>query len=333
MFPRLKAPDALGYLHPLPPWLGQVLIALLCVAGMVLVRACVDQAAPGAGPFALMYPAVMVATMFGRWQAGMLALAVMHIYAWYFLLLPFNSFAFTDPVDFYRTIVNGAAGAAVVFFAEIIRRAFAGALAQRDQRIAEQAGLLREIDHRVKNNFALVVSLLALQRRQITSDEARDAIQLAEARIGGIARAHAHLYAGQWHDEHVQMAEYLGGLCTALAQMLGTGRNIRLAADIKPAVLARDRALHLGLIVNELVTNAEKHAFAGRAAGEIHVAFGPLEDGYRLVVADNGIGLPPQVRQGASGQKIIDAFCRQAGGTLEMATGDTGTRYTLTLKN
>lgn len=331
MFPRLRAPDALGYLRPLPAWLGQLVIAFLCAAGMMAVRVVVDQVAPGAGPFALMYPAIMIATMFGRWQSGIIALAVMHIYAWYFLLLPFDSFAFVNAVDPYRVIVNGLAGACVVFFAEMIRRAFAGAVLQRDTRIAEQASLLREIDHRVKNNFALVVGLLALQRRQALSDETRDAIALAESRVSGIARAHQHLYTGGWSDENVQIAEYLGGLCGALGEMLAAGRNIRLVSDIAPAVMARDRALTLGLIVNELVTNAEKHAFVGRQSGEIMVVFRTGPDGQSLTVSDNGIGLPSEIRQGASGQKIIDAFCRQAGGTLAVDTGRTGTRYTLTL--
>jgi len=100
--------------------------------------------------------------------------------------------------------------------------------------------------------------------------------------------------------------------------------------------LPRDRAVSIGLIVNELVTNAAKHAFAGRETGRIEVRFEAAAPGWKLVVRDDGIGMPEKPRaarkDGGLGQKLIDGFVRQARGTAKTESGLDGTVVTVVLE-
>ncbi len=96
--------------------------------------------------------------------------------------------------------------------------------------------------------------------------------------------------------------------------------------------MSRDRAVAMGLVVNELVTNAAKYAFPSGRAGMITVSLRRLETGAELVVADDGVGLPPEsrIRSGGLGRKLVESFARQAGAILTLGDGP-GARYVLVL--
>lgn len=319
-----------------PAWVTQLLFALLCAAGSVVARAAVDIFAPGAGPFALGYPAVLVATLFARWQAGAIATALTLAHAWYFLLPTFNSFVLKRPEDAPRLIVIGIAYVVMIAIAELFRRAVRRAAAERDRQIAERDLFLEEFDHRVKNNFTLVASLLDMQRRRAGEGATAEALASALARIESIARAHRHLYRGTAGPGAVDMATYIHELCAALAEALFLRGAITLDCAADHGALPRDRAVSIGLIVNELVTNAAKHAFAGREAGTIDVRFTAQATGWRLAVADNGTGMSPAARTrgrpGGLGQRLIEGFVRQARGTIRTESGPEGTTVVVELE-
>jgi two-component sensor histidine kinase len=132
------------------------------------------------------------------------------------------------------------------------------------------------------------------------------------------------------------MAAYIHELCAALAEALFLRGPIRLECDAAHAALPRDRAVSLGLIVNELVTNAAKHAFGDREGGAISVRFAAHNAGWRLIVADNGMGMPAEVqskgRPGGLGQRLIEGFVRQARGTIRAESGGEGTVVTVDLE-
>jgi len=317
------------------PVATQVGFALLCAAAVIAVRGLVDTIAPAAGPYALGYPAVMIATLFARWPAGAITAATTVAYSWYFLLPEFESFAFTNPLDGPRTLVNMSAYALIVVVAELFRRAVRAAVEARNREVAERDLLLAEFEHRVKNNFALVASLLDLQRRRADSPATADALAGAQARVESIARAHRHLYRGGGSPDTIDVRSYLSELCEALAESLFLRAAITLSCSAESAPMPRDRVVSMGLIVNELVTNAVKHAFAGRDVGTIQVAFRGAGDGWILEVRDDGVGMTEEAlengREGGLGQRLVDAFARQAGGTLETRSNAQGTVVTLTL--
>lgn len=296
----------------------------------------VDIVAPAAGPFALGYPAVLVAALFGRWQAGALAALLTLAHSWYFLLPPINTFFPKQPADGPRLLVIVLAYAIMIAIAEMFRRAVRRAAAERDRQIAERDLFLEEFDHRVKNNFTLVASLLDMQRRRAGEGETAEALGSALARVESIARAHRHLYRGTAAPGAVDMATYIHELCTALSEALFLRGAILLDCEADHAALPRDRAVSIGLIVNELVTNAAKHAFGEREGGTIMVRFEAQSAGWRLSVADNGAGMPAgfqgKGRPGGLGQRLVDGFVRQARGTIRTESGSEGTVVTVDLE-
>jgi two-component sensor histidine kinase len=323
--------DVPDRLAPLPVWASQVFIALACSLLMIAERFVIDLVAPGTGPYSLMYPFIMIATLFGRWPSGALTAIVLILFVWYFVLPPAYSFEFAHAADMPRTIVNAGTCAVIVALAEFARRSFRSAVKQRNATIREQALLLREIDHRVKNNFAIVTSLLGLQQRQAADPATQEALASALARVDSIARAHNHLYDGARGAGDVDMQVYISELCAALGHALFLPDAVKLHCACEPLTMQRDRAVAAGLVVNELVTNAAKHAFSGRDGGEIRVSLASLGGGARLTVSDNGIGMPQSARKGALGQRLIDGFSKQASGKLSVSTGPGGTTFTLDL--
>ncbi len=329
---ELDLPDRLS--PTVTPWVTQLGVGLLCTSSAILIRAIFDALATAGAPFALVFPAVMLATLFARWPAGAVTAVTTIGY----------SYAYTSRQPGFR-FANAGANATLVFIilgtiltiacAELFRRAARRATQERDREIADRDLLLAEIDHRMKNNFALVTSILDIQRRRADGDAA-DALGSALRRVESIARAHRHLYRGDGQSGTVQMQAYLGDLCSALADALSLRGGITLICDCDEAAVPRDRAVSIGLVANELVTNAAKHAFTGRDSGTIAVCFRARPQGWALIVSDDGVGMntaapKPQGNDHGLGSRLIPAFARQAGGVITTASGADGTEVTLEL--
>lgn len=177
-----------------------------------------------------------------------------------------------------------------------------------------QADLLDELNHRVKNNLAIVASLLTLQGRT-APPQVREHLEAAVARIHAIADLHADLYSGA-RREHVAMDQYLRDLAARLAQSLATDR-VRLLVEADQIVVKLDLAVQLGLVVNELVTNAIKHAYPEPEVGVVTIRLTHTDNELVLIVSDTGRGLPThgQGRRGL-GSRVVSSFVQQCGGTL-----------------
>ena len=326
---ELDLPDRL---HPaVPRWATQVGVALLCVGAAGVLRLTINLFAPGAAVFALVFPAIMIATLFARWQSGLLAAAISIAYAFFAVYLPSPSTTQSGPYWTLFAVVFSAM--LTVALAETFRRAVHRATDERDREIADRDLMLSEFEHRVKNNFQIVASMLDIQRRRVSDPAASEALGAAMMRVDSIARAHRHLYRDGQGSE-VNVSDYLDDLCNALSDALLLRGGVTLDCDADPAPIPRDHAVSIGLVVNELVTNAAKHAFVGRERGAIHVSWKRKSDGgWRLTVADDGVGLPAQPRPrrqgGGLGQRLVEAFAKQAGGTLTTASDADGTRVTM----
>ena len=187
----------------------------------------------------------------------------------------------------------------------------------------EKEALLREIHHRVKNNMQVVSSLLRLQFGRIDNPAAKAALQDMEERVRSMALIHEHLYRSA-DLASVNLADYLGSLCQELFHALVTpARAIRLELDLAPVGVVMDQALPCGLLVSELVSNALKHAFPEGRGGDLRVELqrAPGGSGWRLRVADNGVGLPPGLALehiSTLGLRLVSDLARQMGGHLEV---------------
>jgi len=197
--------------------------------------------------------------------------------------------------------------------------------------LEHQALLTREMSHRVKNSLTSVVGLLNVQARGALSEDVRNALQDAGLRVATIAQVHDHLWRGS-RIGFVDLADFMTELCKKL-QGHANGHTLHCHAD--PMLLSADHAIPLGLLINELVTNAIKYAYPA-GGGEIKVSAREVTGHLQVQVSDEGIGLPDGFdldRPSASlGCKIVAGMVRQLQGHLTFASNDPkGTRFVLDL--
>lgn len=160
--------------------------------------------------------------------------------------------------------------------------------------LEEKTVLLKEVHHRVKNNLQIITSLLNLQLNRTQALEAQDTLRDTQSRIRSMALLHETLYRSG-SLARISMPQYVDRLCLQLWQTAGSvAPHVRLEHRIDDISLPLDQAVPCGLIINELVSNALKHAFPAGRSGHISVQAGMRSEGLlTLVVADDGVGLPP----------------------------------------
>ena len=188
--------------------------------------------------------------------------------------------------------------------------------------VEEKQALLREVHHRVKNNLSTLVSVVGMQLRQHENDHAvREALTVTLNRIKTMARTYERLSSDSMSTS-ANLPEYLGGLASDLLASAGAERSIRLEASIDGEALDIDTAINAGLVVNELLTNALKHAFPEERGGTVKLDVSVEQDSIRISVQDDGVGLPAGMeRPGESntlGFQLVQAICGGGGGSVEV---------------
>ena len=191
--------------------------------------------------------------------------------------------------------------------------------------LQEKEVLLREIHHRVKNNLQVIQALISLQARQIKDGSAAELYRESQNRIRSMALVHERLYQST-NLSRIEFAEYLRSLVVHLFHsLLPDTSRIGLVLDVEPLELDISIAIPCGLIVNEMVSNALKHAFPEPRRGEVTVSFHRRPDEtLRLSVQDNGQGLPPDFdirRFETLGMQIIMTLVSQIDGRLDIGRG------------
>ena len=198
--------------------------------------------------------------------------------------------------------------------------------------VRERDGRLAEMSHRVKNDLRLVASLLRTQTAGRGTGQAAAALGLASARVEAVARVHGLLCHGDGSGA-VAFERYLRETCTGLGEVFGVdGRRRALVVRAEAAGLPADMARSLGLVVDELVTNPFRHAFAADGPGTVWVELGRDAGGrLRLSVADDGAG-PPEgsAAGGGPGLRLVTMTAAQLGAALAVGRQG-GTQVTLTL--
>ena len=193
-----------------------------------------------------------------------------------------------------------------------------------EQALTEKEALLREIHHRVKNNLQIISSLLSLQERRIQGAEGKQVVQESRNRVQSIALIHQNLYQ-QENLSRIHMEPYLTQLSEQIRRSFDLGqREIDIQLEVDPVELDVDSAIPLGLITNELLTNALKYAFTEAERGRIEVSFTKKgDDQWLLRVHDDGVGIPQKklVADGdAFGMKLIRTFAQKLQSTLQIDT-------------
>jgi two-component sensor histidine kinase len=192
--------------------------------------------------------------------------------------------------------------------------------------------LLQELTHRVKNSLQLIASIVMTEARSVSGAEGKAALERVSHRITALGQFYSKLTEADTF-EAVDAATYLNELCRNLiASVYQDGDTfIMLKTDIESQLLPTDRAISIGLIVNELVTNAVKYGFPGEAKGTVMVTLKRLPGELRLTVADDGQGLDPRRADSGVGGRLVDAFAEKLGGQVERKSDSRGTSVHLIL--
>ena len=319
---RLLADRALSWTSGWPVWLRYVATILtVCVVGSAWERLNSDR------PYLMFFPTIILCAIIFNRGSGYIATIMAAIFSAAFLLPSDASghFKASDRVTLPLFILVGLAIATIV---EILRTRVS------ELRISEQKALILasekqllidELAHRTRNDLANVVTLINLQASK-SSEAVRDALHLTADRVRTLARVHHRLEITNKRVV-VNSKEFLEDLCTDLQLATLAERPVAIATEIDSHSIGIEKAVPLGLIVNELVTNAAKHAFPDGRSGTIKVTFSREDQFYILSVQDDGVGLPEAVRQG-TGSHLLRLLAGQLGSGYEAgpASQGSGTR-------
>ena len=238
----------------------------------------------------------------------------------------------TDDIEAYDwridriTLPNGLFGV-VCYYYDLTERIVLEN--QLKRALADKDMLLREIDHRVRNSLSMVAALLAMQSGSSSNAEVKQALAIAASRMHAVARIHERLYKGDQLGV-VNFGTYLEEICGDLRASLHHG-HMKFNLNRVAVALSVDRAIPLGLIVNELVTNAFKYAGDGAT---INVDLQADETKLTLIVADSGNGLPSTFdihQQAGLGMRVIDLLVRQLGGSIDLPAAGAQARFTVVI--
>jgi two-component sensor histidine kinase len=291
----------------------------------VAVRLAVSPLLGEVAPFALGIVAVVIAALLGGWRSGLVSMVFGTALIWYLVLPPFRSFELGS-ASTAMALGAGAFTEGVILLAlGLYQREVRAGQIERARRINFLGHALREMDHRTKNNFQIVTSLLTLQANRSPSDEVRDALNEAAERLKAVAAVYDALAPSSQGLASVRLQDQLQEICDQIRRgILPDG--IALSTDLEPLLVPHESAVAIGIIVNELVTNACKHAF-GDNGGSIRVKAWRDEAAAVIEVADDGGGFVAGTAKPGLGSRLVTAFLQRLKAKSEVHSSPEGTTH------
>jgi two-component sensor histidine kinase/CheY-like chemotaxis protein len=195
--------------------------------------------------------------------------------------------------------------------------------------LAEKEILLKEVHHRVKNNLQVIASLLRLQADSFGESALADALHESQHRVESMALVHEQLYETDDLRE-IDLPKQVDVLTANLFRSYGEPARISWTSSIEPVAFGVDRAIPISLILNELISNAFKHAFPGGRSGSLAIEGKSDGDRFVLSVRDDGAGMPETVRPKSLGLEIVRILTRQLKGSFEIERGQ-GTAFRISI--
>ena len=199
------------------------------------------------------------------------------------------------------------------------------AVADKDRLLQQKDTLLKEVNHRVQNSLQLVTSFLNMQARAEGDETLTRHLDEAQRRLAAVALVHRRLYADD-NVRSVDLARYLGELVGELKTSMGAEWADQLTLDLAPILISSDDAIQVGLVLVELVINAQKYAYDG-APGPIAIGLERHRARFRLIVADQGRGRSG-TRKGF-GTRMLDAMVQRLSGIMDESDNRPGLRVVI----
>jgi two-component system, sensor histidine kinase PdtaS len=309
----------------------EIAIGIAFAIAMVTFRVALDPIIGERVPYALNFVAIVLATVAAGWRSGFLALTLSQLLIWYVVVPERWSFAFQSGDIMWAFVVATFSEAVILLIIALYQREIDKGVAEREQRMALLDHALNEIDHRTRNNHQTVLAMIHLQAQRSTHDGVREALHQVADRIHAIAQATERLALRSGNLERIRLDDHLCGLCEHIERGLSR-QNVNVRCEVEEITTSADMAIPIAIIVNELVTNALKHAFDGRDQGDVLVT-GRMNGALRLTVTDNGVGIRPDNRKdrGGLGTKLVENFARQLGAQHEIVSSEQGTTHDLVI--
>jgi len=274
-------------------------------------------------PLLIFVPAIFVAAIAFGGGSGFIATVLSAISVAYFFVPPHWSFDLRAN-DWAALGVFLLVGLLISSVTEALRSAMKR-LRHSDER---RRLFLQEINHRTKNDMAMVISMLHLQAGRSANGDVAEALQSAAQRIFVFSDAQKLLQ----YDERcgtIDVQDYVQALCRAQDGFTTAARGVVIHASCVSKTVPVAAAITLGLILNELITNALKYAFPDGRGGQVTVSFACSDDTAELLVEDDGVGCPDEAPAGL-GSKLINLLTGQISGHLSRESGP-GTRVRVTV--
>ena len=330
---------AIGRARSLPAW-ARLLLTVLVVAGVFTAREAADALLPVTNVFLMPILGVVVsATLFGT-AAGLCATLLSVLWLCWAYLPPIGSLKVDDP----RQLWGLALFMAISLFISLVIGAFQATLLRlRDAHAAlartdsQRRLLLQEFRHRSRNDLQSLVALLLLRARAAPSSAAQDGLREAAEHARALARVHTLLAQEAIHEDDPTLVDsraFVEGLAMELARTHATEglRPVVLTAEAEAHPLDSERAILVGLVLNECVTNALKYAFPDDRSGRVQVQFKRHGREFRLTIEDDGAGTPPEEQTGTRarplgtglGTRLLRGMAAQLRGSFNRGPGPGG---------
>jgi len=304
-------------------YLRRYAAATVAVAAVTLLRISVASVLEGGRYFLFVFAVALCAT-FLDWGAALWASVLSAALIDYLFFEPVFQFTFSTSDALALTLFM--LGCLLVIIAGQSVRLL---VEQLNRTSAEKDALYRELRHRTANNLHLIGTTVALEAARARSAETRDVLKGTAARIAAIGQVD-HLLVAHGISGEVDAGEHLRELCGYIAASLIGRRPVTLSCEAGSLRLPRDRTETLGIAVNELVTNALKHAFADGMPGHIRVGLAPEPGGLVLTVEDDGLGCDGEKSRGI-GWRLVSSMISKHGGAMDVGSAEPGCRVRIRL--
>jgi two-component sensor histidine kinase len=308
----------------LPKPVTEVAVGVGVTALFVGARLAMSPLLGEVAPFALGIIAVVLAALLGGWRSGLVSMLLGTGLIWFLILPPERSFELETTSAL--TLAVGVFTEAVILLALGLyqREVRAGEL-ERARRINFLGHALKEMDHRTKNNFQIVTSLLTLQATRSGSEEVKSALNEAAERLKAVSAVYDALAPSSQGLASVRLQDQLQEICDQIRRGIMPD-SITLSTELEPILVPHESAVAIGIIVNELVTNACKHAFED-TGGSIRVKAWRDAKAAVIEVADDGRGFVAGAARPGLGSRLVTAFLQRLKAKSDVQSSSEGTTH------